>query len=131
VLESFFTESTETVSAEQTIHFAKSGLQNKTLRKLRQGQLTPQATLDLHGLTSLQAQQVLLEFIAYCKQRDFRCVRIIHGKGRVDTPTLKNKVNQWLRQLPAVLAFHSAPRNDGGTGALYVLLRNQRKERDN
>jgi DNA-nicking Smr family endonuclease len=53
-------------------------------------------------------------------------VRIIHGKGLSSAgklPVLKGKVDAWLRQMDAVLAFCSARRNDGGTGALYVLLK--------
>jgi DNA-nicking Smr family endonuclease len=51
-------------------------------------------------------------------------VRIIHGKGRGsgEQPVLKQKANQWLRQKDEVLAFVTAPRWDGGTGAVYVLL---------
>ena len=59
-----------------------------------------------------------------------RCVRIIHGKGsrsEEGQPVLKHKVNYWLRCRDEVLAFTSATGRDGGTGALYVLLRNPRK----
>ena len=40
---------------------------------------------------------------------------------------LKCKVNYWLRLREDVLAFCSATRGDGGTGAAYVLLRNPNK----
>ncbi|MDH3415597.1 MAG: Smr/MutS family endonuclease, partial [Gammaproteobacteria bacterium] len=36
---------------------------------------------------------------------------------------LKNSVNHWLRKWSSVLAFVSARQVDGGTGAVYVLLR--------
>jgi DNA-nicking Smr family endonuclease len=54
------------------------------------------------------------------------CVRIIHGKGlrsRHKGPVIKTKVNTWLRQRDDILAFCSARPVDGGTGAIYVLLR--------
>jgi DNA-nicking Smr family endonuclease len=84
------------------------------------------AELDLHGMTSELARSALREFMAECRRRDHRCVRIIHGKGRGSSnrgPVLKGKVNRWLRQRDDVLAFCSARPVDGGTGALYVLLR--------
>ena len=55
-----------------------------------------------------------------------RCVRIVHGKGLSSEgklPVLKVKVNSWLRQKDDVLAFCSARPQDGGTGAVYVLLK--------
>jgi DNA-nicking Smr family endonuclease len=61
-----------------------------------------------------------------------RCARIIHGKGSSTSgrpPVLKQKVNYWLRLYDQVLAFCSATRRDGGTGAVYVLLRNPNKAR--
>lgn len=112
-------------AAEEIIQFARSGLQHKILRQLNQGHFPIEAELDLHGMTSEQAGNTLLEFIEFCRQRNFRCIRIIHGKGHAAStqPILKNKVNRWLRQLPAVLAFHSAKHRDGGAGAVYVLLK--------
>jgi DNA-nicking Smr family endonuclease len=86
--------------------------------------------LDLHGLTAAHAQAILREFLADCRLRRVRCARIIHGKGARSPdrqPVLKRKLNYWLRLRPEVLAFCSTPRHDGGTGALYVLLRNPAK----
>ncbi|MDT8407876.1 MAG: Smr/MutS family protein, partial [Methylococcales bacterium] len=85
-----------------------------------------EAELDLHGLTAQQAQLTLQDFLRYALQRGKRCVRIVHGKGYRSpdaAPVLKNQVNSWLRQYAAVLAFTSAAPRDGGTGAVWVLLR--------
>lgn len=113
-----------TVAAEEKINFSHGGLQHKVLRQFRQGQIPIEAELDLHGKNSTQAAIALEKFIEHCQKKQLRCVRIIHGKGHnSEQPILKNKVNNWLRQLPAVLAFHSAKPVDGGAGALYVLLR--------
>jgi len=52
-------------------------------------------------------------------------VRIVHGKGLNSDdslPVLKNVVDRMLRQRADVLAFHSAPAAQGGTGAVLVLL---------
>lgn len=114
------------IDSEDEISFARSGVQPNVIRKLRRGQYRIEAELDLHRMTTQQAQEALRSFIVQCQQRHIRCVRIIHGKGLGSTnkmPVLKTRVNSWLRQWNNVLAFCSARKCDGGTGALYVLLR--------
>lgn len=114
------------VASDETIFFAKSGIQHKILRNLRQGQYNAEATLDLHGHTVLEARQLLSDFLLYCKKQRLRHVIIIHGKGRENRmPILKNKLNHWLRQADNILAFCSATVKDGHSGALYVLLRRE------
>lgn len=114
------------LKAEEPLFFARPGLQNRQLSKLRKGQIHISAELDLHGLNSNKARKQLIYFFADCRKRNIRCIRIIHGKGfgsKHNIPVLKNRVNAWLQQLDAVLAFCSAPPHDGGTGAVYVLLK--------
>ncbi len=106
--------------------FVRPGLQHSVMRKLRRGQYAIEAELDLHGNTVPQARERIVEFLNHSCARGIRCVRIIHGKGKSSEgklPVLKGKVNVWLRQKNEVLAFCSARPNDGGTGAVYVLLR--------
>ena len=108
----------------------RPGLQQRLLRRLRRGQLAIGGELDMHGMTSNTARAALAEFITASREQGVRCVRIVHGKGYgsgTDAPVLKNRLNSWLRQHHDVLAFSSATPQDGGTGALYVLLRTQRK----
>jgi DNA-nicking Smr family endonuclease len=80
----------------------------------------------LHGLTTEAARDELTAFIRNARQHGHRCVRIIHGKG-LRSPdkrsVLKAKTDRWLRQKNDVLAFCSARPVDGGTGAVYVLLK--------
>lgn len=117
------------VSSEEDLLFARPGLQQRQLQRLRRGQLACSATLDLHGMTVATARGEVVEFITGCRAQQIRCVHIIHGKGYGsggDMPVLKNRLNSWLRQHPDVLAFSSAQPRDGGRGALYVLLRSQR-----
>jgi DNA-nicking Smr family endonuclease len=112
--------------------FARPGVQQRLLHDLRRGYLEIGAELDLHGLTVRYARDELNQFIQECHRRQIRCVRIIHGKGYGSEdrqPILKQKLNLWLRQREDVLAFTSATRRDGGTGAAYVLFRNPRKDR--
>jgi len=96
------------------------------LLKLRRGQYAVDAEFDLHGLNAAQAKHALRDFIADATARRMHCVRVIHGKGRRSGPrgpVLKNIVNHWLQRSNHVLAFGSARAVDGGSGALYVLLR--------
>lgn len=106
--------------------FVRNGVQQKLLRKLRRGQFSIGAALDLHGLTVAQAQSALAEFLIDCRSRGIRAVRIIHGKGLRSPggrPVIKGKLDRWLRHRDEVVAFCSARQVDGGTGAVYVLLK--------
>ena len=106
--------------------YSRPGLQHSVMRKLRRGQYAIEAQLDLHGNTVPEARERVSAFIREMQAQDRRCVRIIHGKGKSSEgklPVLKGKVNAWLRQWDQVLAFCSARPNDGGTGAVYVLLK--------
>ncbi len=114
------------VSGEEFIFFARPGLQLKTQKQLRQGKIIVEDHIDLHGLTINEARETLLEFINYAQKQQIRCIRLVHGKGyrsNTQKPVLKNKVNSWLRQHPDVLAFSSAQAKDGGSGALYIIIK--------
>lgn len=114
------------VGAEDELCFIAGGLHKNILVKLRQGFFSPQAEIDLHGLNSKQAKLELLQFLEDCMRAGCRCVHIVHGKGyrsQDQYPILKNNINLWLRQHHDVQAFCSAPARDGGSGAVYVLLR--------
>lgn len=105
---------------------AQDGIQHSVLRRLRRGHYAVQAELDLHGLTVEAARLEVGIFLQYCRDRQLRCVRIIHGKGLRSPgglPVIKIKLAAWLRRCQSVLAFCSARPVDGGTGAIYVLLR--------
>lgn len=106
--------------------FARPGIQHGTMRRLRRGQLSVQGALDLHGMTADIARLAVAGFLRDALARNLRCVRIVHGKGRGSKngkPVLKQKVAMWLRKRDEVLAYTSARPQDGGTGAIYVLLR--------
>lgn len=108
------------------VSFSVPGVQRGVLRRLRRGEYRVEGELDLHGQTAGQAQGRLREFLRGARRRGWRCVRIVHGKGLGSAggrPVLKGRVDLWLRRSAGVLAFCSAPPHDGGTGAVYVLLR--------
>ncbi|TSA14370.1 MAG: DNA mismatch repair protein MutS [Betaproteobacteria bacterium] len=107
-------------------NFLRTGLSRQVLRKLRSGTWVIQDQLDLHGLDRHQARDALAAFLAHCRRRGVRCVRIIHGKGlgsKNREPVLRAKVKHWLAQREEVLAFCQARPTDGGSGALVVLLK--------
>jgi len=108
--------------------YARPGVQHGVLRRLRRGQFSVRGELDLHGLTVPLAKVALGDFLRAAQRDSLGCVRIVHGKGLrspARQPVLKGKVALWLRRSDAVLAYCSARVVDGGTGALYVLLRRQ------
>jgi DNA-nicking Smr family endonuclease len=120
------------VETGEFLSFARPGVQNRVVHDLQRGHIEVEIELDLHGLTVDVARRVLTEFLNDCARMRIRCARIIHGKGVASAgrqPILKCKVNYWLRLREEVLAFCTATRRDGGTGAVYVLLRNPDKAR--
>ena len=113
------------VDPEDTLGNKKPGVQNGVYKKLRQGKYPSENHLDLHKTTVKQAQKKVLSFIEDSRKKNYRCVTITHGKGvHSKTPgRIKSFANHWLQQIPEVLAFHSALAKDGGSGAVYVLLK--------
>ncbi len=110
----------------EEIAFRRPGLAEKTFRKLRRGRFSIEAEADLHGLTVNEAKLLLRDFICESAQLRLGCVRVIHGKGLGSGPggpVLKGNVQRWLMQWDEVLAFVTARTRDGGSGAVYVLLR--------
>ena len=107
------------------IHYLKQGQPSKILKQLRRGHFSVRAELDLHEMTVPVARDAVRRFLDEAIARREYCVRIVHGKGRNSEerlPVLKNLVDRVLRQRADVLAFHSPPAAQGGTGAVLVLL---------
>jgi DNA-nicking Smr family endonuclease len=106
--------------------YLRDGHSPDILRKLRRGHWVIQAKIDLHGLVSDEARLYVSTFISDCKKRGIRCVRIVHGKGlgsRNREPILKHKLRGWLMQKDEVIAYAEAKKQDGGSGAVIVLLK--------
>jgi DNA-nicking Smr family endonuclease len=116
----------ERLFQEDSLSFIAPGLQKNVLKKLRKGYFGFDASIDLHGLTSQEAKHQLAKFLHFSIEDGYRCVHIIHGKGyrsSNEQPVLKNDINVWLRQHSNVQAFCSTPPKQGGTGAVFVLLK--------
>lgn len=117
-----------------SLEYRSDGVSHGVFRKLKRGQYPIDARLDLHRKSMQQARTEVFGFVADCLKYDVRSAMILHGKGeRGDPPAfLKSCVNTWLKQMPEVLAFHTAQKHHGGLGALYVLLRkSERKKEEN
>ncbi len=115
-----------TAETGEELIFVRAGLQQRVLRRLRRGQYAIGAELDLHEMNTAAAQASILDFLERSRERGLSCVKIIHGKGlrsKREGPVLKRLTDGLLRRRKEVLAFASAPPNDGGTGAVYVLLK--------
>jgi len=114
------------ISGREHYTYRADGLQNKVLQKLKRGQLSPEASIDLHGMTRTQALAELQRFIGDCRSRHIKVAHVVHGKGYQSSqgkPVLKPSVALWLKQMPEVLAYSPCLPSDGGEGALYVLLK--------
>lgn len=114
------------IEAGDAWSYVRPGMPHQTLRRLRRGHWGIQDNLDLHGFTRDEARQELSVFLDECVHKSFRCVRVIHGKGLTSKnrePVLKARVGNWLMQRVDVLAFCQARPEDGGGGAILILLR--------
>ncbi|MCL1073166.1 DNA endonuclease SmrA [Shewanella dokdonensis] len=120
------------VKPDDMLSFKREGVQDAVFKNLRLGKYKVAAELDVHGMNVRQARDSLISFILQQQQRGARCLLLIHGKGHSNKPfpaLIKSCVNYWLTQLDEVLAFHSAKREQGGYGALYLLLPKNEQQR--
>ncbi|NVJ51363.1 MAG: DNA endonuclease SmrA [Gammaproteobacteria bacterium] len=119
------------VEPEQLLEFRIDGLQTGVFKKLRQGKYTIEGHLDLHRHTVAEARSALYQFIQRSIKMECRTLLVTHGKGARSNPParIKSYVNYWLQQVPEVMAFHSAQKQHGGTGSVYVLLKKSNNQR--
>jgi DNA-nicking Smr family endonuclease len=114
------------LEVDDAMSFRRTGIGIDVARKLRRGHWSIQGEIDLHGLRSDDAREALAAFLREALRQGWRCVRVVHGKGLGSpgkTPVLKGKVHGWLVQKSEVLAFVQARADEGGAGAVVVLLR--------
>ena len=101
------------------------------LSDLRSGRFAIQAHPDLHGMTIEGARATVEAFFQESIRAGFRCVRVVHGRGRHSPdrhPAMKENLQKWMRERRLgryVIAFTTARQMDGGGGAIYVLLRSE------
>jgi DNA-nicking Smr family endonuclease len=122
--------SADTIEAGDTLSYRRDHVPPRVLRRLARGEYAAADELDLHGADARTAERLLRDFLREAAQAGAGCVRVVHGKGAgsgTGVPVLKNLVDRVLRQRSDVLAFHSAPPAQGGTGAVVVLLNANRR----
>lgn len=117
------------LEAGDALRYRRDEVSERVLRRLSQGQYAVQDEVDLHWSDAVGAEALLREFLLHARNEGIACIRVIHGKGLHSdgTPVLKNLVDRILRRRADVLAFHSAPVAQGGTGAVLVLLKPGRR----
>ncbi|MCL1144624.1 DNA endonuclease SmrA [Shewanella marinintestina] len=114
------------------VEFKRDGVQEAVFHRLSLGGYPIKYEIDLHMLKVSQAREALYQQILASRARGERCILVIHGKGAKAKPfpgLMKSFVASWLEQIEEVLAFHSAQRHHGGTGALYVMLTKSEQKR--
>jgi DNA-nicking Smr family endonuclease len=106
-----------------------AGIDRASAERLKRGRYPIEAVLDLHGLTQEEAHRALSGFVAASQAAGRRCVLVVTGHGRASGGILKAAVPRWLDEpglRPRLLARAPARPQDGGAGALYLLLRRSR-----
>lgn len=125
-------EHIDMLKGHEVLSYKKDGVQHGVFKKLRLGQYAIEARLDLHKKTVEEARREVFQFVRDCMEYDLRTVMIVHGKGERNEngdAVLKSYLNHWLPDFSQVLAFHSAQKRHGGTGAIYLLLRKSDTEK--
>lgn len=127
----FSFEAVPLLDPHEVVSFKRDGVQEGVFRKLRLGQYQVETCLDLQGIGLEPARHRLLDVLGQCQQLEIRSLMIRHGRGLQSTPPaqLKSHVCHWLSLWPQVLAYHSAPRQLGGSGTTLVLLRKGQQDK--
>lgn len=113
------------VAPRDVLEWKKDGVQHQVFNQLKNGGYAIEGSLDLHGLSVKESRQAMFKFFTLAEAKQWRTLLIAHGRGEQSaTPArLKSFVAHWLGQLPAVIAWSSADRRHGGTGAVLVLIK--------
>ncbi len=114
------------VASEAVLSYRLATLQHRIFEQLKAGKLRWYEAVDLHGCTIEEARSAVLQIIEIARQANENVIKIVHGKG--PQAILKTYVNGWLRQHREVLAFVSAPSEQGGTGAVLVLIKRAERQ---
>ncbi len=118
--EFYFSDEFEPLLAEQgPMKYARHDVSKYEVKNLRRGIYVPDMFLDMHGMTQQEAKRELAAMLSACIKESVACCCVMHGIGK---HILKQKAPLWLAQHPDVMAFHQAPLEFGGDGALLVLV---------
>ena len=118
----------ETTDDGERVEGRRLDVDPRELRRLRRAQYAIDGKLDLHGHGVDEARRAVEVFVKQRAEIGDKVVAIVHGKGTHSprqTGVLRGEIGAWLSQGRAarhVLAFATPPEDEGGTGAVLVLL---------
>ena len=118
--------------SDEYIEGSVKGFDRKLMQRLKDGLFPIQDYVDLHGLKKQEAEATIRDFLLRSYRLGLRCALVVHGRGlnsENHIPVLKKRLPIWLSRGPVkkiVLAFSTAKPYDGGTGAIYILLKRAR-----
>ncbi|AWB68173.1 endonuclease SmrB [Saccharobesus litoralis] len=107
------------IESDGPIKYVQQGFAHDLAKRIRRGDFQPDLILDLHGMKRDHAKLELAELIHTAIKEHCRCICIVHGIG---SGILKAKIPHWLVQHPKIAAFHQAPLEFGGNGAILALV---------
>ncbi|MBS3954693.1 MAG: DNA endonuclease SmrA [Methylomicrobium sp.] len=111
------------LQADDWISYKSDGIQTGVYKNVRLGRYPHEAVLNLIRKSPKEARDELLQFMNECEECNIRSVLISFGHGKNSGTLLKSYLAQWLPELKQVQACHTAQKQHGGSGAVYVLLR--------
>jgi DNA-nicking Smr family endonuclease len=117
---------------DDVVSYKMDGIQDQVFKQLSLGKYRFQTVLDLHEYRLLQARESLLNCVLSAYERGERNILVIHGKGYKSKPypgLLKSAVCHWLRFIDPVIAYHSATKQSGGVGAVFVMLKKSQQKK--
>ncbi|BDM64025.1 DNA mismatch repair protein MutS [Shewanella sp. NFH-SH190041] len=113
------------IAPDELVSYKREGVQQQVFKRLRQGKYSYDTGFDLRGRKLREVRRLLIDTILGACCREERCILLIHGTGKTSQPypgVIKSAVCFWLSQMAEVMAYHTASRDDGGYGAVYVML---------
>jgi DNA-nicking Smr family endonuclease len=108
------------------IEYKQDGVQDGVYKNLRLGKYQIDTSLNITHMKFDEARMTLYKTIKECHEKGVRTLLLQHGLGLKSKPFpgfMKSYVNQWLRQIDMVIAFHTAQKHHGGLASVYVLLK--------
>ena len=105
------------------------GLDRKNNKKLKRGEMDIDFRIDFHGFRKDEAFDYLIQKINFAYNQGFRCILVVTGKGlntKEGELSIKDSIGDWLKHYliaDKLIKYTDASQKDGGTGAIYVLLK--------
>jgi DNA-nicking Smr family endonuclease len=104
----------------------EDSVRNGAVRRHRLRHKRPDAEIDIHGLTRVEAREALERFFNAARDKGLEKLLIIHGKGNHSPheAVLKRSAREFIESCPFAGESGQAKTEAGGTGATWVLLKN-------